>query len=128
MNDRFEYRIDIEENVDLTVPVPKMILLNFAENAVKHGIRHLEREGEIDIVIKKKQNKIMVTIEDNGIGRKQSSILSSEGTGKGLEITDTILALYKELKKIRITYQIQDLLDNENRPRGTLVTILIPLS
>jgi two-component system sensor histidine kinase YesM len=37
--DRFDYRIEIDEQVNLNMLVPKMIIQSPVENAVKHGLQ-----------------------------------------------------------------------------------------
>ena len=124
-NYKFDYKIEIDENVSRETIIPKMIIQTFAENAVKHGLAHLEENGQLFIRIFKDNFHIIINIEDNGVGREKAKELSKRSTGKGMEIIDQILELYLKLQKTAVTYQVKDLY-TEDRATGTSVTIKIP--
>ena len=63
--DLFDAEYDIDEEV-LEVKVPKLILQPLVENSIYHGIRPLGNKGCIKISIKKKENRIQLSVEDNG--------------------------------------------------------------
>ena len=47
LDEKFDYVFDIEEDLDLDMPIPPMVIQPFVENAIQHGIYHLtERRGE----------------------------------------------------------------------------------
>ncbi|MCD4773815.1 MAG: histidine kinase [Bacteroidales bacterium] len=126
-NDKFDYEISIASGVETNILIPQMIIQNFVENAIKHGLKFREKDGMLKIDLNKENKKILITIEDNGIGREKAKEVSIDSTGKGLSIIDGILDLYFKLKYIRIKYQIEDLFDKNNDPAGTKVLIEIPL-
>jgi hypothetical protein len=123
----FDYRIRVSEAVDTGVVVPKMLLQQFAENAIKHGLRERGREGLLEIGIDMKADgSITVSIRDNGVGRgKSAKAAHEEGSGKGIETMDSILALFEKLRKIRIERRINDLADAEGKALGTEVVLTI---
>ena len=125
-DNKFVWDIKIDENVDKQLSIPKMIIHTFVENAVKHGIRHLEINGTILVSIKVINKDHVIFISDNGIGRKSAEKLSALSTGKGLQILDQILELYSSLMKIRITYEFRDIYTDDDMPSGTEVIIKIP--
>jgi hypothetical protein len=127
-NDKFDFSTGIEDEDVLNVQIPKMLIQNFAENSVKHGIFHLtKRKGFIKIYSLFFDDHIHIIVEDNGIGRKKAQEMNTNGTGKGIRIIDRILSLYEKITEIRIQYQIEDLHDKTGDPSGTKVTIIIPL-
>jgi sensor histidine kinase YesM len=69
--------------------------------------------------------KYSITIIDNGPGINATKKDSIMGTGKGLEIVDEMIQLYYNLKKVRITYYLENGRSNEVFP-GTRVVISIP--
>lgn len=105
----FNWKIDFDKNADKNIQIPKMLIHTFVENAIKHGIRHLEKDGDLYIGINKNEKNYHVIIRDNGIGRKQSEEIEKGNTGKGLGILDQILDLYYNLMRTKITYKINDL-------------------
>jgi hypothetical protein len=123
--DRIDYEIRISPDVNREVPVPKMILQIFAENAVKHGLRHRPKGGRLMIEIKNNEKRIEMTVEDNGVGREKAKELSKDSTGMGLKIIDRYVELFNELKGRKIHYGITDLFQEDGTASGTKVTIMI---
>lgn len=125
--DGFDYVIEKDGSVNDKIKIPKMLIHSFVENAVKHGLKHLDGKGKLFIGIKNGDNKYKIVIRDNGIGRKKSKEFNRFSTGKGLNIIDQILDLYYTFEKVRITYKIIDLIDGKNNAAGTEVSINIPI-
>ena len=126
LGDLFSFNIDVEEVFMDQVQIPKMLIQNFVENALKHGILHLkDRKGLIRVYSVEQGGSLNICIEDNGIGRKEASEFSSLGKGKGLVITQRILEILWKLKKVKISYEIVDLY-MEEVATGTRVSIKIP--
>ncbi len=68
---RFEDRIRVITSVEegiLDLKIVKFILQPLVENAINHGIAHKDDGGIITIQIRRKENDILITVEDNGIG------------------------------------------------------------
>ncbi|MGZ9584286.1 sensor histidine kinase [Paenibacillus marinisediminis] len=76
---RYDQLFDIFYDVDQTLEyalVPKLGLQPLVENAIHHGLSHMESGGIIMIRIYKEKNKLTIEVEDNGIGlHKPKSIL-----------------------------------------------------
>jgi len=53
--------------------IPPMLIQPIIENAIIHGISALKHPGYILITIQLKE-KVMITLEDNGIGRKKAML------------------------------------------------------
>ncbi|MCX6235013.1 MAG: histidine kinase [Bacteroidetes bacterium] len=126
MDDKFEYNIRIDENIDTQTIIPKMLVHTFAENAIIHGIKHLKGNGILNISIKSEDKNLLICIADNGIGRAKEKEYSQFSAGRGLHILDQILQIYFQLYNVKITYEVNDLYDNSNQPSGTKVEITIP--
>ncbi len=117
--------IDIEE-----IQIPPMLLQPFVENAVIHGIAHLEKEGNIHINFEVKNNLLICTITDNGLGREKANELKqSKKPGHqsvAMEVTQQRLEALREGKKY-IPVEIIDLIDANKNPNGTQVIVRLPL-
>lgn len=124
--DKFDYEVSVDEGLDLSLQVPKMIIQIYAENAVKHGLRPSEKRGKLDIIVRKEPEHIRIIIRDNGVGRKRASELGTAGTGKGMDIAEKIMELYAELKNITIGSEVKDLKDVSGQSPGTEITLIIP--
>jgi hypothetical protein len=127
LGDKFDYLIDIRPDVNTDLHVPKMLVHTFVENAIKHGIRHLDGKGRIEILATKPDNLCLVEVADNGIGRKRAAEFSKLSTGKGLHILDEILLLYRQMENVKITYRMEDVTDGAGSVKGTKAIIRIPL-
>lgn len=62
---RLNYKIDCEEGI-LEVQIPRFLLQPIVENAIKHGISKIAHSGEIKLLIKELENRILISIHDNG--------------------------------------------------------------
>jgi LytS/YehU family sensor histidine kinase len=102
-----------------------MIIQSYAENAVKHGLMHRTRDGLLNIRILKKESCLLITIEDNGIGRVKAAEHNPGSTGMGLKMMDQIIALYRKLYRTAITQTIEDLVDEQGVATGTRVSLTI---
>ncbi len=124
--ENFNYLINVDQKVDQQLTIPKMIIQNYAENAVKHGLKHITEDRKLNIDIKQFYDHIKIIVEDNGVGRESAAKQKQFSTGKGLAIMNSIYDLYFKLYKIRIKQEIEDLYDEHGNPAGTRVIISIP--
>lgn len=63
--DRLSFNIDIEPDL-LAVEIPMFILQPLVENAIKHGISKIQGDGKIILKVSKKDNGILISVQDNG--------------------------------------------------------------
>ena len=63
--DRLKFTIDVEDDL-LAVEIPMFILQPLVENAIKHGVSKIEGHGEIVLKVNKKDNGILISVQDNG--------------------------------------------------------------
>tara|TARA_R110002051_G_scaffold229291_4_gene291308 strand:- start:3095 stop:5296 length:2202 start_codon:yes stop_codon:yes gene_type:complete len=104
--DKFDYEINIEENIDVAAfQIPPMLLQPYIENAIWHGLRYKEEKGFLKINLKEKnKNTIEIIIVDDGIGRQKSSELktnhqkkqNSKGMGNIKKRIDILNDMYKD--------------------------------
>jgi two-component system LytT family sensor kinase len=71
--------------------VPTLLLQPLLENAIKHGLHGLSREGFIAVRARRESNQLVVSVKDNGIGLAVDS-LAKKDTGIGLGATTQRLA------------------------------------
>jgi ligand-binding sensor domain-containing protein len=137
---RFENKIDyellIEDTVDpSTVLVPPMLVQPYVENALQHGLQHkASGKGFISIKVHRDKEKLKITIEDNGVGRKVASGRKHTGlkesvkeySSKGMGITEDRITIMNKLDKGAASVEISDKLDDSNSVTGTQVVITLP--
>lgn len=127
--DKFDFEITVDDSLDPErVFVPNMILQPHLENAIWHGLRYLDKKGFLSLRFDVKNGKIIVTIEDNGIGLTKSRELKTTNQkiyeSRGLNNTKERIALLNELYKKEITFRI---VEKEGLESGTIVQIVFPL-
>jgi hypothetical protein len=124
----FTTRITTATNLDIEVPV--LVIQNYLENAVKHGVRSLGSKGRIDLSIDQDLKFLHIQISDNGIGRKKAlqNEDKSVSTGKGIGLMQQFFDEVNNYNENKITAVIRDLSDEKGSPAGTQVNIEIPLN
>ena len=124
--EKFNYEIVIGESVNLREQVPKLVLHTFAENAIKHGIMSLAEGGIVKIIAEKKKDYLILSIEDNGIGRLMAEGQSTS-TGKGLKLTGEFYDILNQINKRPIRHSIIDLYSDRGDSIGTRAEVWVPV-
>ena len=111
--------------------IPSLVLQPFVENAILHGIRHLTgREGLVSVILKKTKNEsgediLFCQIQDNGIGRKASSIINQQRQAShksmGVNVTLERIHTYQAIYGNKMETIVSDL------EEGTQIEIKLPL-
>ena len=77
LNVRYAGEIHYNKNIDeqyLSVSVPSMILQPVVENCIKHGLHDVEWEKKIDVSVTGEDDRIVISVSDNGVGIPQDII------------------------------------------------------
>jgi LytS/YehU family sensor histidine kinase len=127
----FVYLIETAPGLNSEVTlIPPLILQPFVENAIKHGFETISRTGEIKIGIRKENEWLICTIEDNGSGRNPVKVNKPRAAFKkesmGIKLSEDRLRLLGEMKNTRSYFTIEDLMDINNKPTGTRVKMHLP--
>lgn len=123
----FDYEIKVDVNVDTEIHLPPMILQPFIENAINHGLYNLkDRNGKLTVhFASPAEDKLIVTITDNGVGRKKAEQLRmKKHKPRGMQIVQERLETINGSKELTISTKTIDLFENE-KPSGTQVVISI---
>ncbi len=123
-NQQFKYQLKIESTINLNDNVPKHILYTYIENAIKHGINS-KYKLLIKIDILERNDKLVLTIEDNGGGFNPSKNTKINSTGNGIVIMGKIYNLYTKLYKKQISHNIKEITDDKNKSIGVKVSVFI---
>ena len=130
---KFDYEITIDPSLDTdSVRVPAMFLQPYVENSIWHGVLPMKKPGKIEVDIRKKNEEIKFTIEDNGIGINQSlELKQSRGIShdsRGMMITSSRINVLRKITKRNIQilgpFEMQD---EHGKSIGTKVEIVFPL-
>ena len=119
---------DIEEEVDEEeFEIPPMLIQPYIENAIWHGLRYKPSSGLLNLHLSAKEDNLIVTISDNGIGRKKSAELKTDNQKKNkstaLKNIHQRIAIFNDLHQLKIEVIINDLNADGT---GTHVELTIP--
>jgi LytS/YehU family sensor histidine kinase len=126
--DKFDYKIKVDENINLEqFSIPPMLLQPYIENAIWHGLRYKKEKGNLEISINQKNNEtLLISIIDDGIGRKKSQELKTNNQlkqkSKGMNNIKNRIAILNDMYKDRVSVVVADVLENGE---GTKVTLLL---
>lgn len=113
-----------------SVKVPPLLIQPFVENAILHGLVPKADEGLLQLKIYRDQNRLVIEIEDDGVGFNAAKRKAPSGlfhNGKGSRISYERIELYNRLFKTDIRLNYTHLKDKEGAPCGTRVHLDIPL-
>jgi tetratricopeptide (TPR) repeat protein len=119
---KFTTHIHIDrELLENDYKVPTLIIQPFVENAILHGLKNKAgSDGLLNIDIKKVEDNIEYSIQDNGIGRKAASkIAQNKQSSYGMQLSHERIRLFNREKEASV--KITDL-ENEGNATGTLIT------
>lgn len=130
--DTFEYSIQIAENLDAdNTEIPPMLIQPYVENAIKHGLLHLESTRVLKINFEINNKLLFVIIDDNGVGRKRSEEINNMKHEKpesfSTKANQSRLEILNKGKTNKIGVDYSDKVDSNGKPLGTTVTLTIPI-
>jgi LytS/YehU family sensor histidine kinase len=127
--DEFIFEVTKGESLDWNIYfIPSLIIQPFVENAIKHGLRHLEGVKILKIHVSLEEKHLKITITDNGIGRKRSAKINQQlqkHTSYAISSIEKRIALINSMNLDKVSYTIEDVEAN-GCCAGTKVEIWIP--
>ena len=129
--DKIDYEITVDPSIDQSnVLIPPMLIQPYVENSLHHGLQYKEGgSGHISIRMDRQGDLLVVTIEDNGVGRthKKGKMTDYRGhSPKGMALTEDRIIILRALYGNNIGIEILDLLDASASPAGTRILIRLP--
>jgi len=125
--DRFEYSIEIEEAIEFErAMIPPMITQPFIENAIEHGQLHTIEGGFIRVKFSKTGGMLVITIEDNGVGRKGAELnkKSKDHKSMAMQITSDRIKNLNKKHRTAGSVIVEDY--DKTLQTGTKVLISLP--
>ena len=126
--EKFDYEISVDKSIDLDqFAIPPMLLQPYIENAIWHGLRYKEEKGVLEIKIAQSDDEtLVVTIADNGVGRKRSQQLKTKNQlkrkSKGMSTIKNRIRILNDMYQDRISVSVSDLFEDGS---GTKVELLL---
>jgi tetratricopeptide (TPR) repeat protein len=126
-NKKFEFLITSSGLIEDDMALPPLLIQPFVENAILHGMVSKEVGGKIEVNFDLKNNQLVCTVADNGIGIKKSKALKKDSVkahkSMALEITSKRLQMIGQNAKV----VIEEILDSSQVVIGTKVILYLPL-
>ncbi|RUA15771.1 MAG: histidine kinase [Flavobacteriia bacterium] len=124
LGEDFSYTIQCDSREALSqFTIPPLLLQPFVENAIWHGLHPSGKpEKKLSVTFDTSQ-QLQITIEDNGVGRKESGKAKKTHPSAGTRITQERLSLYNHISEAKMHLDILDLENDEGMPEGTRITI-----
>jgi LytS/YehU family sensor histidine kinase len=129
---RFDHKFSYQTIVDPELlnedySVPPLLIQPYVENAIIHGLAQSDKE-DLRLLVAAKLDKgyIIYTIQDNGIGRKQSAVYKQGNylyKSMGMEITQQRINVHNKQQQAAGEVTITDLQDEFGEPKGTKVQV-----
>jgi len=133
--DLIKYEYNIDEGA-LDISMPAQILQPVIENACIHGVGDMESGGLITLSVKRMDNIIQVTIEDNGKGMDSKTMDEIFNPSSEMPVTKdknkkghtTNIGLNNVIKRLRGFYGEQDVFEIKSVVgKGTSMILKLPL-
>ncbi|MDT7827559.1 tetratricopeptide repeat protein [Pricia sp. S334] len=100
LKDKFTYSFEVADDIDIgNTMVPPLILQPFIENSIWHGISKKSAKGHIGISIRRDQNFLVCSVDDDGVGRQKTIGTKEAKSSMGLKITKNRLDIINRLKQ-----------------------------
>ncbi len=127
---KFVFEVDIDKNLNLNkIAILPLLIQPYLENAIVHGLKSMKESGRLLLSIHEiEKSQVVITIEDNGIGREKSLQLKPYGLKRksyGMDITKDRIKLSKNIYGVEANLKIIDLYEGD-KASGTKVEIIIP--
>ncbi len=132
--DKIDYELAVDETLDVAATlIPPMLIQPYVENGLHHGLQYKkEGRGRIKVLLQKEEAGLLVTVEDNGVGRVRPAVGMSGGeqgshSPRGMSLTEDRIVILNKLYGERARLEVIDLADAAGRPTGTRIEIRLPL-
>jgi sensor histidine kinase YesM len=126
----YEFQCDPDLDIEL-IEIPPLLLQPYIENAIWHGLMLKKEEGHLWIRIEQKEQYLVCSVTDDGIGRKKAAELKNASaiTHKsiGMNITAKRIAMIQKMDGENKSVEIRDLVDKNGCAAGTEVVLRIPV-
>ena len=126
VNPPYQYQLSIDAEINQQAfQIPPMLIQPFIENAIEHAFVNQKENKEISIQLTLKENSLVCTITDNGIGiNPNQQKTNKEKQSLATTITSERLKMLSKEFKVQGSVLVQN--RKEFGDQGTLITLVIP--
>lgn len=122
----FKYTVEVDNGIDKSqFKIPPMLIQPFIENAIEHAFEGQIENKKIDIHLSYIDEKLICTINDNGIGvDAQKTHQNQDKKSLATTITSERLEILSKDFNMKGSVSVED--KKKKNEKGTLVTLVIP--
>ena len=126
LQDFFHYEIDVQPETEEML-IPKLILQPLVENSLTHGLDRKKKDGLITIRVTSEQDRIILSVQDNGIGISAGHMEQLLDDLKNHKESDHY-GLYNIHERLYLTYRDRYELKMESpEGKGLKITLSFPV-
>ncbi len=135
LDNSLDFKIKTKDNICIQdIYIPTMLLQPIIENAIEHGLLKKDGRKVLRVVFYKKNHKLYVEVEDNGIGKKAASLNQTKKKKDpfkrphALEILKKRMKVLNRMFNIDLNYEYQDVYTKNSDSIDTLTGTKVILS
>jgi len=130
--DKFDYHIEVDPELkNGEYEIPPMLAQPFLENAIEHGLKNLDRKGQLNIHYRWFDGMIRFELEDNGIGltagKKHKEESKPGHESLAISICKKRLEILRNKRGGEITFLLEEIKNAAGEVKGTRVAFNIPV-
>ena len=130
-NQVFDFTITKSAEIEDDLALPPLLLQPFVENAIIHGLIPKQEKGTIAISFELKNENLLCTISDNGVGLEASQKLKEQSVSihksMALDITKKRLEMMESTTQKKSFVTIDEIVDENGVVKGTKVVLHLPV-
>lgn len=127
--ENFDFELNIDQRLDPEeIQLPPMLAQPFVENAIEHGIQNLPYRGLLQINFTTEDEKLCISIADNGPGIKAPSKTKENHQSLSGTIVKERLQNLAEFHKQKLDFSITNNFTSKQHGEGTKVILTLPMS
>lgn len=111
--------------------IPPLLIQPFLENAIAHGLMTKPTNRNLKLSLNGDESQFVVTITDNGIGRKAAALLNAQSRKNhrsfGMDLVSKRLEILETITGKHFTCVTSDGQNENGEVEGTIVKIQIPI-
>jgi ligand-binding sensor domain-containing protein len=131
--EKMDYFLEVDPDIERdSFLIPPMLIQPYVENSMRHGLRHkMDGRGTIRVKMQCSGDRLVVTIEDNGIGREKAGQFKTrehiEYQSRGMSLTADRIRIMNMDHGHSIKVDVTDRMHENGQPAGTRVVLYFPL-
>lgn len=108
--------------------MPAMILQPMVENSIQHGIGMMAAGGKVLVSTKKEKDKVILSVEDNGVGMTEDQIHSLKETMHSFQNQSSHIGLKNIFQRLQLFYDNKAEIELFEMEPGLKIIISVPYS